>query len=1051
MNRKLHLILAFMAATLFVGIMAVPSMAATVVEGPTPIFEGAATADNDLTMYNDKIALSFAVGTNNYWNMTRGSVLDIGINDGQNNFKQDLTNDSEFLLDLWTSTGSYKGENLLTDVDAKYSVDGDTAKVVMKTRYWVADADKNGKDDEKEYGTVQKPLNVTTTYTLKDGDSFVTMVTTVENPAGNKVTYKNMYSGYSISTNAASMYGPFGFYPEVKTTGIAVGANEKVQERFGEFVATYSDSYTASVQMDDADSYKGSSGYKDVYKLRNIAPGHTEKYTGELLVSDKSETASIISRYIARENIKDASKLSGTVTDDSGKPVAGAYVIVEKTGVYMPTEKSQSVNGQAVGTPVANMMPFVWTRTDENGKYSFDLPNTGWNDGTENVLGNSDYTYKLKVEASGYTSLLTDEIKLTGDKTEDLKIEQGAHIHLRAVDQKGNAIPFKIQISGITAEMKTLGGAVQFSDAFASSNDLDFNLSKAENVTITATYSTPFLSKSASWTGDITSAGLDHTFVIDIPIDAKAEGWYNMDNHNHSDYGDGSTTIKDLFSFQIAQGLDFNVVTDHDTRIHNAEMAQFAKDKNRVFLSNIEVSPGWGHWGYLGVDYSDSGAPIDPSTATPKQIADTGHKLGATVIMHHPFSDYGFLNNQTSVNGGTEEGWDSFDLLELQNTMDLTGLDKVNAADWAKINRQNLAATLPSDKLSGVNDKMDAKALLAAMSFWNEGIEKYLSAGSDAHDAHNTSLYSGVIREFAKLDTYSQDAYTTALKSGKAYVTCGPVLFPADNAMFGSKQSAKAGDELTFDLDVQAIDGFDTIYLYRNGVCIDKKELNGTTDRTAVSFKTIAPAGKNVWYSFTAVDKNNHWAATDPIWVDVKGFTDVTSADWFYDTVSAIVDKGLMNGTGDGSTFSPKAQLTRGMAATVLYRMSGETTGVAAEAAATFSDVDSSKWYAAAVDWAADNGIVKGSDGKFKPNDNITRQDMATMLYRYAQYKKADTSKVNDLSAFSDKAAVSSYASEGMQWAVGAGIVSGRDAATLAPKAKISRAEFATMVSRYLA
>ena len=599
--------------------------------------------------------------------------------------------------------------------------------------------------------------------------------------------------------------------------------------------------------------------------------------------------------------------------------------------------------------------------------------------------------------------------------------------------------------------MKTLGGAVQFSDAFASSNDLDFNLSKAENVTITATYSTPFLSKSASWKGDITSAGLDHTFVIDIPIDAKAEGWYNMDNHNHSDYGDGSTSIKDLFSFQIAQGLDFNVVTDHDTRIHNAEMAQFAKDKNRVFLSNIEVSPGWGHWGYLGVDYSDSGAPINPSTATPKQIAETGHKLGATVIMHHPFSDYGFLNNQSSVNGGNEEGWDSFDLLELQNTMDLTGLDTVNAADWAKINRQNLAATLPSDKLSGVNDKMDAKALLAAMSFWNEGIEKYLSAGSDAHDAHNTSLYSGVIREFAKLDTYSQDAYTTALKSGKAYVTCGPVLFPADNAMFGSKQSAKAGDELTFDLDVQAIDGFDTIYLYRNGVCIDKKELNGTTDRTAVSFKTTAPAGKNVWYSFTAVDKNNHWAATDPIWVDVKGFTDVTSADWFYDTVSAIVDKGLMNGTGDGSTFSPKAQLTRGMAATVLYRMSGETTGVAAEAAATFSDVDSSKWYAAAVDWAADNGIVKGSDGKFKPNDNITRQDMATMLYRYAQYKKADTSKVNDLSAFSDKAAVSSYASEGMQWAVGAGIVSGRDAATLAPKAKISRAEFATMVSRYLA
>ena len=1050
MNKKLPL--ALVVGSLCIGAMTVPAMAAEIKEGPTPIFEGAAQDAKDITMSNDKIALSFAIGTNNYWNMTRGSILDIGINDGNGNFKQDLTNDAEFLLDLWTATGSYNGENLLTDVKAESSVKGDTAQVVIHTRYWVADADKDGKDDDAQFGKLQKPLNVTTTYTLKDGNNYVTMVTTVENPKDNQVTYKKMYSGYSISTNAASMYGPFGFYPEVKTTGIAIGANEKVQEHFGEFVATYSDSYAASVQLDDADSYKGSSGYKDVYKLRDIAPGHVETYTGELLVSGESETASIMNRYIERENITDSSTLSGTVTDASGKPVKGAYVIVEKTGVYMPTEKSQTVNGQAVGTPVANMMPLVWDITDENGNYSFKLPNTGWNDGSQNVLGNGDYTYKLKVEASGYTSLLTDTIELKKDTTQDLKIEQGARIQLKAVDQKGNSIPFKVQISGITSEMKTLGGAVQFSDALNSKNELDFNLSKAENVTITATYSTPFLSKSASWTGNITDKGLNHTFVIDIPINAKAEGWYNMDNHNHSDYGDGSTTIQDLFNFQIAQGLDFNVVTDHDTRIHNKEMAEFAQKLNRVFLSNIEVSPGWGHWGYLGVDYTDSGAPINPSTATPKEIAEMGHKLGAVVIMHHPFSDYGFLNNQASVKGGTENGWDSFDLLELQNTMDLTGLDTVNAADWAKINRQNLAATLPSDKLNGVNDKMDAKALLAAMSFWNEGIEKYLSAGSDAHDAHNTSLYSGVIREFAKLDGYSQADYLKALTTGKAYVTCGPVLFPKDNAMFGSKQTANAGDTLTFDLDVQAIDGFQTIYLYRNGICIDKKDLNGTTDRTAVSFKTTAVAGKNVWYSFTAVDKNNHWAATDPIWVNVKGgFNDVKSGDWFYDAITDIAAKGLMNGTGDGTSFSPNAQLTRGMAATVLYRMSGETTGVAAEAAKTFSDVDANQWYAAAVDWASDNGIVKGSAGKFSPNANITRQDMATMLYRYAQYKKADVTKTNDLVAFKDKGSVSSYAAEGMQWAVGTGIVTGRTADTLAPKAQLSRAEFATMLSRYLA
>ena len=1048
MNKKLSL--ALLTGSLCVCALTVPAMAAGVVDGATPIFEGAATDAKDFTIYNDKIAASFAIGTNNYWNMTRGSILDIGINDGQNNFNKDLTNDAEFLLDLWTATGSYKGENLLTDVDAKYTIAGDTVTVVVKTRYWVADADKNGTDDEVQFGATQKPLNVTTTYTLKDGNSYISMVTKVENPASNKVTYEKMYSGYSISTNAASMYGPFGFYPEVKTTGIAIGANDKVQERFGEFVATYSDSYAASVQLDGADAYKGSSGYKDVYKLRSIAPGKTETYVGELLVSGESETASIMSRYIEREQIKEASTLSGTVTDTNGKPVAGAYVIVEKTGVYMPTEKSQTVNGQAVGTPVANMMPLVWDITDENGNYSFQLPNTGWNDGTTNVLGNGDYIYKLKVEASGYTSLLTDEIKLTADTTQDLKIEQGARIQLKAVDQNGNAIPFKVQISGIVSEMKTLGGAVQFSDPLNNKNDLDFNLSKAENVTITATYSTPFLSKSASWTGDITDKGLNHTFVIDIPINAKAEGWYNMDNHNHSDYGDGSTTIQDLFNFQVAQGLDFNVVTDHDTRIHNAEMASFAKKLNRVFLSNIEVSPGWGHWGYLGVDYTDSGAPINPSTATPKQIADMGHKLGAVVIMHHPFSDYGFLNNQASVNGGLEKGWDSFDLLELQNTMDLTGLDTVNAADWKKIDRQNLAATLPSDKLSGVNDKMDAKALLAAMSFWNEGIEKYLSAGSDAHDAHNTSLYSGVIREFAKLDTYSRDAYLEALTSGHAYVTCGPVLFPDKSNMFGDTIKAKAGEELTLKLDVQAINGFDTIYLYRNGVCIAKQSLNGTTERTTVTFKTPAAAGKHVWYSFTAVDSKGMWAATDPIWADVEGgFSDVLPEAWYYAAVSGLADKGLMN--GNNGQFSPDAKLTRGMVATVLYRMSGETTGVAADAAKTFSDVAANQWYAAAVDWAADNGIVSGYQGKFSPNANITRQDMVTMLYRYAQYKKADTSKTADIATFGDAASVSAYAADAMKWAVGDGVMSGRSGNLLAPKAQMSRAEFAKMVSNYLA
>lgn len=1057
MNKKL--LASLVVGSMCVAAMTVPALAADYIKGETPIFEGAATGANDVTIYNDKIAVSFAVDTPNYWNMTGGSVMDIGImGAGGNEYGYDMTNDAEFLVDLWTATGSYNGENLLTDVDCNVQTNAakDTVTVTMKTRYWVADADKNGTNDDKQFGAMQKPLNVTTTYTLKDGNNYVTMVTKVENPASNKVTYAHMYSGYSVSTLAQSMFGPFGFYPDIKTTYLAIGMDERVQEPLGEFVATYSKDYAVSVQLDDADSYKGSSGYKDVYKLRDIAPGKSETYVGELLVSGESETASIINRYIERENIKDAATLSGTVTDASGKPVEGAYVIVKKQGNYYQTADSaaytNSKNAPA-DTLVSNMQPLAWDITDAEGKYSFNLPKTGWNDGTKNISGNGDYTYKLKVEAAGYTSVETDLIELKDNMTQDLKVEQGAQVTLKAVDEKGNPVPFKVVISGMTSEMKTLGGAVFFSDSQAKDRyGLNFNMSQADDITFTATYGGGYTSKPVEFKTDVTADGVNHTFVIKQEIDPKAEGWYAMDNHNHSDFGDGSTSIEDLYSIQIAEQLDFNVVTDHDSRVHNQEMYDMAKADGRVFISGDEISPGWGHWNILNIPFGSSDemklSPINPSEATPQDIIAMGRGFdNAIVNLNHPYSDYGYLRNQESVKGGLEAGWDNFDLLEIQSTLDLTGMDKLSAAEWKKIDRQHLNKTIPADYAN-----QDMRTLISAMAFWNEGIPKYLNAGSDAHDAHSTTLYSGYIRLYAQMDKYDLDSYLDALRAGHDYITMGPIMFPDEKNMFGETMTAKAGDDLKLKLDIQSVNGMDKVYLWRNGVCIDVVELNGITDRAEVVFDTTAAGGKHVWYSFTAVDSKGKWAVSNPIWLKSEGgFADVLPEAWYFDAVMDLNNKGLMNGTGDGTNFSPNAQLTRGMAATVLYRMSGETTGVAAEAAKTFSDVAANQWYAAAVDWAADNKIVTGYQGKFNPNANITRQDLATMLYRYAQFKKDDTSKTNDLASFSDKGAVASYANAAMQWAVGDGIISGRDGNKLAPRAQTSRAEFAAMVSRYLA
>lgn len=174
-------------------------------------------------------------------------------------------------------------------------------------------------------------------------------------------------------------------------------------------------------------------------------------------------------------------------------------------------------------------------------------------------------------------------------------------------------------------------------------------------------------------------------------------------------------------------------------------------------------------------------------------------------------------------------------------------------------------------------------------------------------------------------------------------------------------------------------------------------------------------------------------------------FTDVKGSDWFYDGVKYVYENGLMSGTGT-ATFSPNTATTRGMIVTILHRMEGEP----AAAGEAFTDVEAGQYYAAAVAWASANKIVGGyGNGTFGPNDPITREQLAAILYRYAQFKGMDVSAKGDISRFSDRAAVSSYAVEAMTWAVGAGLLTGVGANTLDPKGHATRAQIATILMRF--
>lgn len=174
-------------------------------------------------------------------------------------------------------------------------------------------------------------------------------------------------------------------------------------------------------------------------------------------------------------------------------------------------------------------------------------------------------------------------------------------------------------------------------------------------------------------------------------------------------------------------------------------------------------------------------------------------------------------------------------------------------------------------------------------------------------------------------------------------------------------------------------------------------------------------------------------------------FTDVKEGDWFYEAVQYVYDHNMMNGTGP-TEFSPEDTTTRGMIVTILHRLENTPDATGTE----FTDVASNKYYAKAIAWASANNIVNGyGNGTFGPDDPITREQMATIMFRYTIFKGLDKKATGDCSSFADGARVSNYAVEAMNWAIGVGLIAGVGKNNLAPSGNATRAQSATILMRF--
>lgn len=309
---------------------------------------------------------------------------------------------------------------------------------------------------------------------------------------------------------------------------------------------------------------------------------------------------------------------------------------------------------------------------------------------------------------------------------------------------------------------------------------------------------------------------------------------------------------------------------------------------------------------------------------------------------------------------------------------------------------------------------------------------------------YNGSSYVG--REGTEVTITSNIIYTASWTpiqsdrpsgSGSSSSDSGDYLITVDRVSGGrvTVQPGRADKGDTVTITVYPNDGYELDEL----VVTDSRGNEIDVDaRSATRFTFTMPGGKvTVEASFVREGGQTQVPQTT--------FDDVPASAWYYNAVEYVYENGLMSGVS-GGRFAPDDTLTRAMLVQTLYAMEGRP----AAASAGFADVASGDWYASAVNWAAANGVVSGvSETGFGPNNALTREQLALILYRFAQYKGYDVAGTSDLAAYADGSSVSGWAAEAMGWAVDAGLISGVGGNQIAPTGTASRAQVAQILMNF--
>ena len=339
--------------------------------------------------------------------------------------------------------------------------------------------------------------------------------------------------------------------------------------------------------------------------------------------------------------------------------------------------------------------------------------------------------------------------------------------------------------------------------------------------------------------------------------------------------------------------------------------------------------------------------------------------------------------------------------------------------------------TTPSSATVTVNGHGSAKTYMLA-----SGTYSYTVSASGYRTATGSFTVPNTRDIHVALSSNSGNQSSSG-NSGSSSSDSGDYLISVDRVSGGrvTVQPGRADKGDTVTITVYPNDGYELDELVVTDSRGNEIDLDA---RSATRFTFTMPGGKvTVEASFIREGGQTQTPQTT--------FADVPASAWYCDAVEYVYENGLMSGVS-GGRFAPDDTLTRAMLVQTLYAMEGRP----ASASAGFADVASGDWYASAVNWAAANGVVSGvSETGFGPNNALTREQLALILYRFAQYKGYDVTGTSDLTAYADGSSVSGWAAEAMSWAVNAGLISGVGGNQIAPTGTATRAQVAQILMNF--